>query len=66
MVMGELANKTWVENPSKALGYLIEAKRRIAMTPRLPAHIPESHLINYRTHLDQFIQLLKLFGAKEG
>ena len=61
--MGKMAETLWKSrHPSEALGYFIEAKRRINMTGELPADITPSQRLEYLAYLDKSI--IFLTGAK--
>ncbi len=63
MVLGKMADVLWKSrHPSEALGYFIEAKRRIGMTGEIPGDITPSQRLEYLAYLDKTIAYLK--GAK--
>ena len=60
---GKLASIAWSNRlPAEAMGYFIEAKRRINLARDLPQGITPSQRIEYLAYLDQAISYLK--GAK--
>ena len=63
-VLGKMADVLWKgRHPSEALGYFIEAKRRIEMSrAEIPADITPSQRLEYLAYLDKSIAFLT--GAK--
>jgi tetratricopeptide (TPR) repeat protein len=60
---GKLAAKAWAGRRSaEAMGYFIEAQRRIDLAKSLPQGVTPSQKIEYRAYLEQAISYLK--GAK--
>lgn len=60
---GKMAAKAWADRrPAEAMGYFIEARRRIDLAKQLPQGITPSQKIEYLAYLDQAISYLK--GAK--
>jgi hypothetical protein len=58
-----MAAESWEgRRPSEALGYFIEAKKRIVAARELPQGATASQRAEYLTYLDQTIAFLK--GAK--
>jgi tetratricopeptide (TPR) repeat protein len=55
-VLGKMADALWKgRRPSEALGYFIEAKRRIHMTGEIPADITPGKRLEYLAYLDKMI-----------
>ncbi|MEO5917156.1 MAG: O-antigen ligase family protein [Luteolibacter sp.] len=60
---GKIAASAWAERRSaEAMGYFIEARRRIGLAKELPQGVTPSQQIEYLAYLDQAITYLK--GAK--
>ncbi len=63
IVLGKIADALWKgRHPSEALGYFIEAKRRIGMTGEIPGDITPGQRIEYLADLGKMIAFLQ--GAK--
>ena len=63
IVVRKMADVLWkARHPSEALGYFIEAKRRIEMAHEIPGDITPSQRLDYLAYLDQMIAFLT--GAK--
>jgi O-antigen ligase/tetratricopeptide (TPR) repeat protein len=63
LLNGKMAAAAWAQRrPGEALGYFIEAKRRINQTGVLPQGVGKSQQIEYLAYLDRTINYLK--GAK--
>ncbi|MES2659840.1 MAG: O-antigen ligase family protein [Verrucomicrobiota bacterium] len=63
LLNGKMAASAWsARHPAEAMGYFIEAKRRIEQATQLPQGITPSQRIEYLSYLDEAIGYLK--GAK--
>ena len=63
LLNGKLAAQAWAaRRPSEALGYFIEAKRRIGLTNDLPSGVNPVQRVEYLAYLDKTIAYLR--GAK--
>ncbi len=63
VLMGKMAASAWAgRRPAEALGYFMEARRRIGLASELPRDITPSQRIEYLDYLDKTIEYLK--GAK--
>jgi len=63
ILFGKMAASAWAaRRPSEALGYFIEAKKRIGQAKELPQNVTPSERVEYLAYLDQTITFLK--GAK--
>ena len=63
ILYGKLAANAWSgRRPAEALGYFIEAKRRIGMASELPTGVTMEQRLEYVTYLDRTIEYLR--GAK--
>lgn len=63
VVVRKMADVLWKSrHPSEALGYFIEARRRIGMSGETPANVTPSQRLEYLAYLDKMIVFLT--GAK--
>ena len=63
VVVRKMAEVLWKSrHPSEALGYFIEARRRIGMSGETPANVTPSQRLEYLAYLDKMIVFLT--GAK--
>lgn len=63
VLLGKMAASAWAgRRPAEALGYFMEARKRIGLASELPRDITPSQRVEYLDYLDKTIEYLK--GAK--
>lgn len=61
LLIGKQGARIWAEHrPEEAMGYFLEAKRRIGLTPELPQNITRNQRDEFVTYLDWVIGLMKV------